>query len=32
MSEQEYSLVEKLGVTAQEYLILKEVMVRECVK
>jgi transcriptional adapter 2-alpha len=32
MSEQEYNLVDKLGITPQEYLIVKEVMVRECVK
>lgn len=30
--EEEYQLCQKLGLTEQEYLILKEVLVRESVK
>lgn len=32
MNEQEYLLVEKLGISPQEYLVLKEVLVRESVR
>lgn len=29
---QEHTIIEKLGVSPQEYLVMKEVMVRECVR